>query len=136
MLQVINSLLSYFSIVKIYILSLFLACWGHLEILEILCQAGADLNAKNKNDESPSDICEDPEIRERIEQLRSEQETKRLAEAQRKRVRRSQSNNTRTQSVRRTSLRDKTLTSKKDAVEEARFRLQAQEVSDQYWFCY
>lgn len=100
-----------------------------MEILEILCQAGADLNAKNKNDESPADICEDPEIRERIEQLRSEQETKRLAEAQRKRVRRSQSNNTRTQSVRRTSLRDKTLTSKKDAVEEARFRFQAQEVS-------
>uniref|UniRef100_A0A336KRN3 Protein phosphatase 1 regulatory subunit 16A n=1 Tax=Culicoides sonorensis TaxID=179676 RepID=A0A336KRN3_CULSO len=106
------------------------ACWGHLEILEILCQAGADLNAKNKNDETPADICEDPEIRERIEQLRTEQETKRLAEAQRKRVRRSQSNNTRTQSVRRTSLRDKTLTSKKDAVEEARFRFQAQEVYD------
>ena len=35
----------------------------------------------------------------------------------------------RAQSVRRTSLRDKGLTTKKDAVEEARFRLQAQEVS-------
>lgn len=34
----------------------------------------------------------------------------------------------RAQSVRRTSLRDKTLTTKKDAVEEARLRLQAQEV--------
>lgn len=97
------------------------------------------------------DICEDPEIRERIEQLRTEQESKRLAEAQRKRVRRSQSNNTRykffyplegqnflnfhssvisrAQSVRRTSLRDKTLTTKKDAVEETKLRLQAQEVS-------
>lgn len=41
------------------------------------------------------DICEDPEIRERIEQLKTEQESKRLAEAQRRRVRRSQSNNTR-----------------------------------------
>lgn len=41
------------------------------------------------------DICEDSEIRERIEQLRSEQESKRLAEAQRRKVRRSQSNNTR-----------------------------------------
>lgn len=41
------------------------------------------------------DICEDAEIRERIEQLKSEQESKRLAEAQRRRVRRSQSNNTR-----------------------------------------
>lgn len=35
----------------------------------------------------------------------------------------------RAQSVRRTSLRDKGLTTKKDAVEETRLRLQAQEVS-------
>jgi protein phosphatase 1 regulatory subunit 16A len=61
----------------------------------MLANHGADLNAKNKNDETPADICEDSEIRERIEILKCEQETKRLAEAQRKRVRRSQSNNTR-----------------------------------------
>lgn len=72
------------------------------------------------------DICEDPELRERIMELRTEQESKR--EAARRRVKRTQSNNTRTQSVRRTSIRDKTLTSKKDAVEEARLRRQAQEV--------
>lgn len=36
----------------------------------------------------------------------------------------------RAQSVRRTSLRDKTLTTKKDAVEETRLRLQAQEVRE------
>lgn len=41
------------------------------------------------------DICEDVEIRERIELLKTEQESKRLAEAQRRRVRRSQSSNTR-----------------------------------------
>lgn len=41
------------------------------------------------------DICEDAEIRERIEQLKTEQESKRLAEAQKRRVKRSQSNNTR-----------------------------------------
>lgn len=104
------------------------ACWGHLEVLELLVQNGADLNARTKHDETPADICEDPELRERIMELRSEQETKRLQEAQKRRVRRSQSNNTRTQSVRRTSIRDKTLTSKKDAVEEARLRRQAQEV--------
>lgn len=63
-------------------------------------------------------------------ELRTEQESKRQQEAARRRVKRTQSsNNTRTQSVRRTSIRDKTLTSKKDAVEEARLRLQAQEVS-------
>lgn len=74
------------------------------------------------------DICEDPEIRERIVELKTEQESKRLREAQGRRVRRSQSINTRTQSVRRTSIRDKVLTTKKDAQEEARLRLQAQQV--------
>lgn len=84
----------------------------------MLAMSGADLNACNKNEETPSgmwgifsstfrddynrtftpfhsDICEDAEIRERIEQLKTEQESKRQAEAQRRRVRRSQSNNTR-----------------------------------------
>ncbi|XP_046144492.1 protein phosphatase 1 regulatory subunit 16A isoform X2 [Osmia bicornis bicornis] len=103
------------------------ACWGHLEVLELLVQNGADLNAKNKHDETPADICEDPEIRERIVELKTEQESKRLREAQGRRVRRSQSINTRTQSVRRTSIRDKVLTTKKDAQEEARLRLQAQQ---------
>ncbi|XP_063235867.1 protein phosphatase 1 regulatory subunit 16A [Bacillus rossius redtenbacheri] len=103
------------------------ACWGHLEVLELLVQHGADLNAKTKHEETPADICEDPELRERIVQLRSEQETKRLQETKNRRVNRSQSN-TRTQSVRRTSIRDKTIITKKDAVEEARLRIQAQEV--------
>ncbi|KAB0796221.1 hypothetical protein PPYR_10282 [Photinus pyralis] len=101
------------------------ACWGHLEVLEILAQYGADLNAKNKNEETPADICEDPELKDRILQLRTEQENKRLAENKRQRVRRSQSN-TRAQSVRRTSLRDKGLTARRDAVEEARLRMQAE----------
>jgi len=61
-------------------------------------------------------------------ELKTEQESKRLREAQGRRVRRSQSINTRTQSVRRTSIRDKVLTTKKDAQEEARLRLQAQQV--------
>lgn len=103
------------------------ACWGHLEVLEVLCQHGADLNAKTKHDETPADICEDPELRERIVQLRSEQETKKMQDARNKKVKRSQSN-TRTQSVRRTSIRDKSLTTKKDTVEEARLRLQARDV--------
>lgn len=57
-------------------------------------------------------------------ELKTEQDIKRQAEAKRK-VRRSQSN-TRTQSVRRTSLRDKGLTARRDAVEEARLRMQAE----------
>lgn len=61
-------------------------------------------------------------------QLKCEQESKRLQEAQKRRVKRTQSNNTRTQSVRRTSIREKSLTSKKEAMEEARLRLQAHDV--------
>ncbi|KAI5719925.1 hypothetical protein M8J76_016696 [Diaphorina citri] len=101
------------------------ACWGHVDILEILVQNGADLNAKTKHDETPADICEDPELRERILALKSEQESKKMAEATRRRVKRTQSNNTRAQSVRRTSIRDKVLITKKDTLEEARLRLQA-----------
>ncbi|XP_017776693.1 PREDICTED: protein phosphatase 1 regulatory inhibitor subunit 16B isoform X2 [Nicrophorus vespilloides] len=103
------------------------ACWGHLEVLELLVQSGADLTAINKHEETPADICEDPELKDRIVQLKLEQETKRQAEAhKRTKVRRSQSSNTRTQSVRRTSLRDKGLTARRDAVEEARLRHQAE----------
>lgn len=66
-----------------------------MEVLEQLAMSGADLAARNKNGETPSDICEDPEIRDRIEQLKTEQETKRLADAHKKKIRRSQSSNTR-----------------------------------------
>lgn len=92
----------------------------------MLVQNGADLNAKTKNEETPADICEDPDLRDRILQLRNEQESKR--EAQKWKIKRTQSNKTRAQTVRRTSIREKTLTSKKDAVEEARLRIEAQNV--------
>nr|XP_014283378.1 protein phosphatase 1 regulatory subunit 16A isoform X1 [Halyomorpha halys] len=96
------------------------ACWGHLEVLELLVQNGADLNARTKHDETPADICEDPDLRERIVELRTEQESKKL---ERRRVRRTQSNNSRACSVRRTSVRERGLTAKRDAAQEARFRL-------------
>lgn len=63
-------------------------------------------------------ICEDPEIKERIITLRTEQQTKRQNEG-RKRPSRTHSTNSRTQSIRRTSQRDKGLTSKRDAADEA-----------------
>ncbi|CAA9994592.1 unnamed protein product [Nesidiocoris tenuis] len=103
------------------------ACWGHIEVLELMVQNGADLNAKTKHDETPADICEDAELRERIIELKTEQETKRLAE--KRRVRRTQSNNSRAHSVRRTSVRERGLTAKRDAVQEARLRLQAVQVT-------
>ena len=63
--------------------------------------------------ETPFDITEDPEIKERLVEL-AEQRL-RLSEP---RVRRGRSASTRTHSIRRTSLRDKMKTTKKDVTEE------------------
>lgn len=101
------------------------ACWGHPDVIELLVQAGADLNAKTKNGETPFDICEDPDLKDRLMQLKNEQEIKRASQPQK--LRRSQSQNTRSQSVRRTSIRDKSLMSRREAQEEARIRQEKQE---------
>lgn len=100
------------------------ACWGHPDVLEMLVQAGGDLNARTKNGETPYDICEDPDLKERIVQLRSEMETKRAMQPNK--LRRTQSQNTRSQSVRRTSIREKGMISRREAREEARIRQEQQ----------
>ncbi|CAL1296234.1 unnamed protein product [Larinioides sclopetarius] len=103
------------------------ACWGHPDVIEMLVMAGADLSAKTKNGETPFDICEDPDLKERIMQLKNEIETKRASQPVK--LKRSQSQNTRSQSVRRTSIRDKSLISRREAREEARIRHEQQEQS-------
>lgn len=90
------------------------------DVLEALVQAGADLHAKTKNGETVLEICEDPELKERIIQLKSEMETKRASHTNK--LKRSHSSNTRSQSVRRTSIREKTQISRREAREEARLR--------------
>ena len=95
------------------------ACWGHLEAVEILAQNGADISALTKSGETPFDITEDPEIKERLVEL-AEQRL-RLAEPRGKRGR---SSSTRTHSIRRTSLRDKMKTTKKDVTEEGLIYMQ------------
>ena len=52
--------------------------------LQLLVQHGADLRARNKNNETPYDICEDLELRDRMTQLLSEQDTRRMTEHGRK----------------------------------------------------
>lgn len=89
------------------------ACWGHLEAVEILAQNGADISALTKSGETPFDITEDPDIKDRLVEL-AEQRL-RLSEPRGKRGR---SSSTRTHSIRRTSLRDKMKTTKKDVTEE------------------
>ncbi|XP_053201240.1 uncharacterized protein LOC128386259 [Panonychus citri] len=99
------------------------ACWGHPDVLEQLVQAGADLNARTKNGETPLEICEDPELKERIIELRNEMETKKASHSLR--LKRSHSQNTRSQSVRRTSIREKSQISRREAREEARLRVES-----------
>lgn len=81
------------------------ACWGATDVLEILARAGADLDATTKNGETLFDICsEDLELKEQIEQLKSEMETKQLLQQSlngSSRLKRSHSQNTRSHSVRR-----------------------------------
>lgn len=101
------------------------ACWGHPDAIELLVQAGADINAKTKNGETPYEISEDIEVRERIMQLKFEMETKRGS--QNNRLRRSHSQNTRSQSIRRTSIREKAQISRREAREEARMRQENEE---------
>ncbi|XP_045495723.1 protein phosphatase 1 regulatory subunit 16A isoform X1 [Colias croceus] len=105
------------------------ACWGHLEVLELLVQYGADLNVRNKHDETPADICEEGEMRGRIARLAAEQEEVRRRAAsgagdRLRTARRSSStaSTSRVRSVRRTSLREKQLAAKADARGEARLR--------------
>ena len=95
------------------------ACWGHLEAVEILSQNGADISAVTRSGETPFDITEDPEIKERLVELAEQ----RLRLSERSGVRRGRSASTRTHSIRRTSLRDKMKTTKKDVTEEGRMYL-------------
>lgn len=96
------------------------ACWGYIDVIEYLVQAGADLDAKTKNGEIPFDICEDPDLKARILQLKSEMESKRAAAVSSNRLRRSHSQNTRSHSIRRTSVREKAQIAKREAIEEAK----------------
>ncbi|GFO46756.1 protein phosphatase 1 regulatory subunit 16a, partial [Plakobranchus ocellatus] len=49
--------------------------WGQLDILELLVQNGADLDSKTKNGETPFDLSEDPDIKQRILDIKDEIET-------------------------------------------------------------
>ncbi|XP_046544171.1 protein phosphatase 1 regulatory subunit 16A-like isoform X2 [Haliotis rubra] len=53
------------------------AYWGQPEILELLVQNGADLDAKTRNGETAFDLCEDPELKQKILDMKDEIETTR-----------------------------------------------------------
>ena len=96
------------------------SCWGHLEIVELLAQNGANISARTKNGETPFDICEDPEIKQRLIELKEQR-----LHLDQPRVKRLRSASTRTQSIRRTSLREKMNTTKRDVQDEKLYFMQS-----------
>ena len=122
------------------------ACWGHLEVVESLAQNGGNINARTRNGETPFDICEDPDIKERLLELKEISCTRGLNfvlfflfyyyvrkrkyiliifSGQPRGVRRTRSASTRTQSIRRTSLREKMNTTKRDVKNENLYFMQS-----------
>ncbi|XP_064611198.1 protein phosphatase 1 regulatory subunit 16A-like isoform X2 [Liolophura sinensis] len=95
------------------------ACWCQPEILELLVHHGADIDAKTKNGETPFDICEDPDLKQRILDMKDELETKAANKQREHDQMRRRSRNRRSASIRRTSMREKTMLSLKEAREEA-----------------
>lgn len=101
------------------------ACWGnesHLKIIELLIESGASLDSKTINDETVFDLCDNEQILEKLNEIKDEIESKQAASDADK-LRRTQSRtNSRIHSIRRTSVRDKSQISRRDAREEALLR--------------
>ncbi|XP_065676442.1 protein phosphatase 1 regulatory inhibitor subunit 16B isoform X2 [Hydra vulgaris] len=91
------------------------ACWGQEKIIELLVNHGADLDAKTKDGETPIDLTEDEELQGMIEDLKESGQIVRE-------LKRSQSNSSRTLSVRRSSIVEKHRISVNDAKQEGVFR--------------
>jgi hypothetical protein len=91
------------------------ACWGQDKIIEILANHGSDLDAETADGETPSDLTEDEELQGMIQELKE-------SGKQTRELRRTQSNSSRTLSVRRSSIMDKHRISVNDAKQEGIFR--------------
>jgi len=91
------------------------ACWGHDRVIELLVQHGADLEARTKDGETPFDLTEDEEMQEWLTELK-------MTGQRSAKVKRSQSNTSRTLSVRRSSIVEKRQTSLNDAKQEGILR--------------
>lgn len=104
------------------------ACWDQLHMMEMLVENGANLDAKTKNGETPLDICEDLEMRQRILHLQKDRKLKAAVKSQNlafsktggiSSTRRGSITNTRSASVRRSSTSQKKSLAMKEAKEEA-----------------
>lgn len=96
------------------------ACWLQTEVLEILVKNGADLDAKTKNGETAFDLAEDPDVKQKILDLKDELESHRASKSMDHIKGHRRSVNPRSASIRRTSMRgEKKPLFKKEAHEEA-----------------
>ncbi|XP_036366790.1 protein phosphatase 1 regulatory subunit 12A isoform X2 [Octopus sinensis] len=50
------------------------ACWQESLMLDLLVEYGADIDSKTKKNDTPFDICDDPDIKQKILDMKDEQE--------------------------------------------------------------
>ncbi|XP_052062717.1 protein phosphatase 1 regulatory subunit 16A-like isoform X4 [Mytilus californianus] len=55
------------------------AFWCQQDVLELLVKNGADIDAKTRNGETPFDLCEDPEMKQKILDLKDDLENKKAS---------------------------------------------------------
>lgn len=94
------------------------ACWQQLSMLDLLVQHGADIDSKTKMHDTPFDICEDPDIKQKILDMKDELESKKKRSSGS--VRKNSRPNNRSASMRRSSMRgEKSALFMKEVKEEA-----------------
>ncbi|VDI51292.1 protein phosphatase 1 regulatory subunit 16A [Mytilus galloprovincialis] len=101
------------------------AFWCQQDVLELLVKNGADIDAKTRNGETPFDLCEDPEMKQKILDLKDDLENKKASRSSGSTKRgtkhqTSRSSGSSNASIRRTSMRgEKSQLFMKEAKEEA-----------------
>lgn len=94
------------------------ACWGNERSIELLVEHGAELESRTPRGEAPLDLCEEPETRQFIIDLKNKIKTNKF---QVKNIRKKRSNS-RSLSVKRSSLKEKISISQNEAKAEAILR--------------
>ncbi|XP_052062718.1 protein phosphatase 1 regulatory subunit 16A-like isoform X5 [Mytilus californianus] len=103
------------------------AFWCQQDVLELLVKNGADIDAKTRNGETPFDLCEDPEMKQKILDLKDDLENKKASRssgstkrAKHQTSRSHSSDHSHSASIRRSSMRgEKSQLFMKEAKEEA-----------------
>lgn len=94
------------------------ACWGNEKAIELLVKHGAELECRTPHGETPLDLCEDPDIRQFIIDLKGKIKTNKFKVKNTRRKR----SNSRSLSVKRSSLKEKISISQNEAKAEAVLR--------------